>query len=400
MRKAIVQLAERRTGGQHPGLILQRYPAAAVPHNQKEKAALYRAAIGAAGDVARSGIYHAAFDRWKTSVPAIHAAAELATVGRLIVGLGAQNVLETGLTLHHTYGVPIVSGSALKGLAAHYCDQIWGQKHEEAAPIEYKRFRKEWKEKDHEYHKLLFGTTEDGGVITFHDAWIMPDSLPTALQKDVMTPHHPDYQRDPDKDDKFRPPTDFDSPNPVSFLSVAGTFLVAVSWHSPEHADSEKWTKLAFRLLSQALDEWGIGGKTSSGYGRLVAEEAINMTTKSVTTSSGLSATAATQPSKPKELPKTWDSVEAKIVPDAKGRGRLFACHEESGLVGPILKPEEVPEPEREPDTPLRLIVAMIGADGKQIQFLYPTPANLQRAQQSQSKPQGRHGGARPSGRR
>jgi CRISPR-associated protein Cmr6 len=47
--------------------------------------------------------------------------------GRLIVGLGGDNVLETGLTLHHTYGVPLIPGNALKGLAAHYCDQVWGQ---------------------------------------------------------------------------------------------------------------------------------------------------------------------------------------------------------------------------------------------------------------------------------
>ena len=52
----------------------------------------------------------------------------LATPGgtRLIIGLGGESPLETGLTLHHTFGVPIIPGSAIKGLAAHYCDQVFG----------------------------------------------------------------------------------------------------------------------------------------------------------------------------------------------------------------------------------------------------------------------------------
>jgi hypothetical protein len=31
-----------------------------------------------------------------------------------------------------------------------------------------------------------------------------------------------------------------------------------------------KWAKFAFTLLTNALSEWGIGGKTNAGYGRLV----------------------------------------------------------------------------------------------------------------------------------
>ena len=38
---------------------------------------------------------------------------DLCVGGRLIVGLGGDNVLETGITLHHTYGVPIIPGSAM-----------------------------------------------------------------------------------------------------------------------------------------------------------------------------------------------------------------------------------------------------------------------------------------------
>ena len=33
---------------------------------------------------------------------------------------------------------------------------------------------------------------------------------------------------------------------------------------------AKKWGQLSMKLLSEALDNWGIGGKTNSGYGRLV----------------------------------------------------------------------------------------------------------------------------------
>jgi len=174
------------------------------------------------------------------------------TSGRMIVGLGGENVLETGITLQHTYGTPVIPGSALKGLAAHYCDQVWG-----ASDSKFKL--------GGNYHETIFGTSEDSGHIIFYDAWITPESLSDALKPDVMTPHHSDYYSN--KDDAA--PTDFDSPIPVTFLSVAGSFHIAVSC-DVQNDDGEKWAKLAFKMLAEALKEWGIGGKTNAGYGRLV----------------------------------------------------------------------------------------------------------------------------------
>lgn len=39
---------------------------------------------------------------------------------RLLVGLGNAHVKETHLNLHHTYGVPYIPGSSLKGICRHY----------------------------------------------------------------------------------------------------------------------------------------------------------------------------------------------------------------------------------------------------------------------------------------
>src|SRR5262249_16391470 len=153
-------------------------------------------------------------------------------------------------------GVPIIPGAALKGLAAHYCDQVWG-----ANQAEFKRPKdSEEKKPLGKYHQLLFGTTEDSGHIIFHDAWITPESLSAPHQGlilDVMTPHHSEYYMAKDE----TAPTDFDSPVPVTFLSVTGTFHVAVSCDAPEET-GKKWALLAWTLLTQALAHWGIGGKT------------------------------------------------------------------------------------------------------------------------------------------
>ena len=261
--------------GQHAGLLLQRYlceNATGDNGNPEEKRAILHAAINAAGSNEVRGLYRLAFDRWSASLPLDPPPVDLDAGGRLIVGLGSENVLETGIRLHHTYGMPIIPGSALKGLAAHYCDQVWSAEDE--------RFKRPTPEEDQAYrayvqgkgpkpednfHRLLFGTTDDSGCIAFHDSWLTPDS-PKPLVLDVMTPHHPRWNdvKNP------VPPTDFDSPTPIPFLSVTGTFRVAVSWRGPASDKAKNWTGLALSLLQDALKDWGIGGKTTSGYGRLV----------------------------------------------------------------------------------------------------------------------------------
>ena len=176
------------------------------------------------------------------------------TDGRMVIGLGRENVLETGLALQHTFGTPLIPGSALKGLSAHYCDQVWG-----ASDSRFKL--------GEVYHKTIFGTTEDSGHISFHDAWIVPESLSDSLKPDVITPHHGDYY----SKKGATAPTDYDDPNPIVFLTLSGRFHVAISC-DVQSKDGEKWTALAFNLLSEALSKWGIGGKTNADYGRLVLE--------------------------------------------------------------------------------------------------------------------------------
>ena len=307
MRQSIVKRALRRESGQHPGLLLQRFlrePATGENGNPDEKRALLNAAIAAASAADLRVLYRSAFERWEKLLVNWTAANDFVTIGRLIVGLGSENVLETGIRLHHTYGLPVIPGSALKGLAAHYCHEVWGQlANAEVAPDECKQFRRN----TGEYHRLLFGTTEDCGCITFHDSWLTPAS-PAPLVMDVMTPHHPRWL------DGEVPPTDFDSPVPVPFVSASGTFRVAVSWTGPDNSEVQQWTELCFELLVEALRDWGIGGKTSSGYGRLVELDANQRKKPFSAAALGLPDLGATVQATLLDVPKRNKPWRAKIT--------------------------------------------------------------------------------------
>jgi len=369
MRQAISALTNRRGQAGHPGLLLQRYLTKQA--NPRERRALLDAAVEAARNDSLWAIYSEAFDRWSHALPKSTAcrAEQLATPGRLVVGLGSENVLEAGLRLHHTYGVPMIPGSALKGLASHYCHDIWGQRHDENASEENELFRR-----GGGHHSLLFGTTEDGGMITFHDAWVTPASLRDgSLRLDVMTPHHPKWQTND------APPSDFDSPVPVSFLSAVGTFEVRLSWSGPAATprdQAEAWTSLAMKVLEQALTEWGVGGKTTSGYGRLVRPDSLR---------------TGPQPSaKHVALPKPGEMVDAQLLEERTKKVGWKAMHEPSGLSGPIQNTGDVPGDKNVGDA-LRLIVAI--ATEREIAFRYPTSADEERAQRASSKGKGGRGG-------
>ncbi|WP_298819058.1 type III-B CRISPR module RAMP protein Cmr6 [Chloroflexus sp.] len=165
--------------------------------------------------------------------------------GRLIVGLGDKGVAETGITLHHTYGVPYIPGSALKGLASAYAHlRLDGA---------------EWRKGGID-HTILFGTTDTSGYITFFDALYIPGSAEQnrPLARDVVTGHHPEYY----VGNEPKPPADWDSPNPVPFLTATGRYLIAV-------AGPERWAQTALMILGMALRDLGIGAKTAAGYGRM-----------------------------------------------------------------------------------------------------------------------------------
>ena len=183
----------------------------------------------------------------------------------LISGLGSTNVLETGLTLNPTYGIPMIPGSSLKGITAHYCSEVLGN----AEGGEDFRGPKD-DQKAGDIYELLFGKAypveeqQEAGYIRFYDAWLMPECVENAFVDDVMTPHHSKYYTGGQEK-----PTDFDDPVPVRFLSVKGEFELCIACEDSDPEVRETWTKFVFDVMSKALRELGVGGKTRSGYGRM-----------------------------------------------------------------------------------------------------------------------------------
>ncbi len=285
-RNALACVASQQST--HPGLWLDRYATYTAPERADQKApeawkAGFIQEICQLSNTANTDYYKAFFERWQQSLDAVAAQTRTGTVRtRMVVGLGSEGILETSIALHRTYGVPYIPGSALKGLLAayirkHATDSQWGMWVPKQQPNGDQSKDKTMWQPDLLY-TFFFGTTDQAGYLTFYDALYVPgtgfkiDGKPVPLHADVMTVHHAKYYGNEGK-----PPADSDSPLPVPFLTATGKYCLAMGMPGVAAAEQKQalhWIDFAFEVLKKALDEWGVGAKTSSGYGRLdVARE-------------------------------------------------------------------------------------------------------------------------------
>ena len=183
--------------------------------------------------------YRLAYDRWhsqwkeRENVVCVKGTVK----GRFVTGLGAESVMENGLRLHFTYGTPVIPGSTLKGVLR------------KALP---KAHRDTCNEDGRNVEWYLFGDQDHEGAVRIEDAWWIPgNGKPLAL--DVLTPHHSAYM------ERRGPPTEFDEPVPVHFLTIGANqqFLFAIEAPTPA------WKKYMYDLLGRE----GVGAKRSAGYG-------------------------------------------------------------------------------------------------------------------------------------
>ena len=245
---------------------------------------------------------------------------ERSTLTPLVVGLGGNSVVETGLTCHPLYGFPFIPGTTLKGLARTVAlvdlatslgvplmsDSPLIVDIEDVADTKTPLSRLDnilidgWPDPTKltrpltELQALLpagtlvgtmlpeqflqhpkicrfrsvFGHLARAGAVVFFDA------LPTApppLAIDVMNPHFAEYYMDTTNSVA---PTDDMKLIPVPFLTIAPGvgFRFGLSLRdnrmaseSPENAAT--WIDAAREWLVSGLTEVGIGGKTTSGYG-------------------------------------------------------------------------------------------------------------------------------------
>jgi CRISPR-associated protein Cmr6 len=279
---------KRQESETHAGLWFDKYIGKQKRQDEKLKSGEVESRTQLIGEVAEQPLpsaYLAFFERWKQELKRLGVELREACVrGRMIVGLGSESVLETSICLHRTYGVPFIPGSALKGLAASYAHQ---------------RLEGEW-QRGGKLHTVVFGKTDEAGYITFFDAFYVPGSGPEgkALSPDIITVHHQKYYQDASK-----PPSDSDDPNPVPFLSATGIYLLALAAPDLQQDASQhtRWIDITFQILAKALDEFGIGAKTSSGYGRM---QLLDNETQSV----GHSRAATTQ-----EPPRPEERIRLKV---------------------------------------------------------------------------------------
>lgn len=232
---------------------------------------------------------------------------------RMVVGLGAESVLETAIHLHRTYGVPVIPGSALKGLARSYAlhrldETLWGA--------------------GSDAFKIVFGLAPTGretgqerppddpanfmgaGYVTFFDALYVPGSGfdHRGLHVDVLAVHHKRYY------EGAAAPADWDSPTVVPFLSATGAYLIALGGPAD-------WAAAALRILTLALAELGVGGKTSSGYGRMIVTPLTGATPFPQTVRPGdATAGGIDQAPPPVAPPLTWRRAKVREFQPKGGR--------------------------------------------------------------------------------
>ncbi len=225
------------------------------------------------------------------------------TTWRMIIGLGSPHVHETAMTWHHTWSIPYIPGSALKGVTRSWflltrweefaknnpekadwestipCLEAWfmDNPHPKEKDVDHKEedcpvfpWAKDKLENDSQLFKLLFGTQKQKGAVIFMDAF--PVNKYT-LKLDVMNVHYPKYYRG-----EGNYAADWESPNPVFFLTVVdtefqGAIIVNKRFFNRLKGNSTYYeNKLAeegIELLKSALENHGIGAKTSVGYGYL-----------------------------------------------------------------------------------------------------------------------------------
>lgn len=235
---------------------------------------------------------------------------DMMTHARLVIGLGLPHPIETGFLFDRLSSSVYLPGSSVKGMMRAAARLVSEGELDGDAGF--------W---SRESLDRLFGppiepgTLPRTGSLRFHDAF--PVRWP-RLEVDVLTPHFTRYY----DGKKGAVPADWESPNPVPFLTVAeGQDFRFYIGSSDEERWEEDWEQVK-TLLGTALEWLGIGGKKSSGYGQMKGEPL---------------------PERPKPLPveesnqerkgPVWNNVQLQLqrgTPTAfRGKSQTATCRQE-----------------------------------------------------------------------
>ncbi len=203
------------------------------------------------------------------------------------------------------------------------------------------------------------------GAVVFHDALYVPrscaDDRPFAA--DVLTVHQKAYY----DSEGATSPNDYDSPNPVAFLTVrpGARLLFALSGRrtgpSSPSGSCETRSTAGASAGRPALD--------TGGWSRRRGSTAAVTATRPAVGHAGAGGASV----------KAGDRVDAVLLDERTKKGGWKALHERSGLAGAIQNSGDVPVTKNAGDR-VGLVVAF--ASAREVAFRFPTePPGTERSQ-------------------
>jgi CRISPR type III-B/RAMP module RAMP protein Cmr6 len=184
---------------------------------------------------------------------------DLRTHSRLVIGLGLPHPIETGFLFDRLTGSVYLPGSSIKGMLRAAARLVGDGELEDDTGFSTGFWTVENRDR-------LFGPALAPGTVAKTGSLRVFDAFPVQwprLEVDILTPHFTRYY------EKKAVPADWESPSPVPLLTVAEDQVFRFHFASTDQERwEEDWTRLR-PLLGTALEWLGIGGKKSSGYGRL-----------------------------------------------------------------------------------------------------------------------------------
>lgn len=276
MRNGLLQ-ATRQLNSAHAGLLMQR----GLREWEEGEKPIKKKLISDISSVRPDDLYLLAFNRWlNTTYDKTNFATLSATIdGRLFTGLPLGGTLETGAMTHHSYGMPMIAGSSVKGAVRSYAEHLFAQR-DSNGRICYQDKKVVVKANKQALLDVLFGTDSDdehanAGYLIWHDAWWIPQitgdgKLATGKDKnqpfvgEIVTVHHQQYYNG-----DLPEALDIENPIPNQQIAIQGSFYFVIEGES-------RWVEFAQMLLQDMLVEQGMGAKGSNGYGYFQLSEELN----------------------------------------------------------------------------------------------------------------------------
>lgn len=278
VRQNLENLISQPTEG-HAGLLMQR---GLKVWEKEDKQAL----IELITSIQPSELYLLAFNRWLCLTQADQQGNATFAVraamldGRLFTGLSTGGTLETGVITQHSYGMPMLPGSSVKGAVRAYAENLFLLKDASGLVILDEKGKTQINPAMKEILNILFGMDEDAecqnaGYLIWHDAWWIPvTSQDGKLVKndrakpfvgEIVTVHHQKYYSD--KTGRTEA-LDMESPIPNQQIAVQGGFYFVIE-------GEPQWVEFAKDLLDNMLMQMGMGAKGASGYGYFKSNESL-----------------------------------------------------------------------------------------------------------------------------